>query len=290
VTRTRKPSQRSFKSNLETVKNLPAAPPDDDELPSTSGEDTALDGPKVQASMAGEDSVELLMPERDDEDELAERTIDRGSKPPRPSSSRRLSPTLMQIFKRRREQIGLSLEQIAKVSGIEKEELERFEGTQGAHRLYYDHAVVVMRVLGLKPTDLPGLRIKDGREDARAAADDLYRAVTTGPMLTFEGKAGERFGGDVERVVATPSLAIRLGDDSLGPAYPRGALLFLRGGVDAQPGDVALLRHKRTKVLALRRHQPPDWKGLAAWQPAYPLAPEWVPLALLQVVLPRPLK
>jgi len=34
---------------------------------------------------------------------------------------------------------------------VELAELERFEGTEGRHRLLFDHAVVVSRVLGLKP-------------------------------------------------------------------------------------------------------------------------------------------
>src|SRR4051812_7961560 len=197
VTRVRKPSHRNLKSHLDTVKNLPSPPAED-----AGSDDTSLDGPKVAAPVSMEDSVELLLPEFDGaDDEFGGETIDRGSRPPRPSSSRRLSPTLMKIFQRRRQQIGLSLEQISKVSGVEAEELERFENTAGGHRLLYDHAVVVMRVLGLKPNDLPGLRVKDGREDARSAADELYRAMVSGPVLTFEGKAGERFGGDVERVL-----------------------------------------------------------------------------------------
>jgi transcriptional regulator with XRE-family HTH domain len=193
----------------------------------------------------------------------------------------------MQIFQRRRKQIGLSLEQIAKLSGVEKEELERFENTQGAHRLLYDHAVVVARVLGLKPGELPGLRAKDDRDDAQSAAAELYRAVLAGPTLTFEGKSGERFGGDVERVLTTPAFALQVGDDSLGAPYPKGTLLFFTGG-EAKPGDVALLRHKRSKTLALRRLEPPKWSGIQSWQPQYPVAPEWVTIGRLQVVLPRP--
>jgi transcriptional regulator with XRE-family HTH domain len=282
VTRARKPSQRIKTATLDTVKNLTSPEPD----PEAAGEnDTALDGPKIHANLHMEESVELLIPQP--EDEFDEMTIDRGSKPPRPSSSRRLSPTLMQIFARRRKQIGLSLEQIAKVSGVEKEELERFENTQGAHRLLYDHAVVVARVLGLKPNDLPGLRSKEDRDDAQSAAAELYRAVIAGPTLTFEGKSGERFGGDVERVLTTPAFALKVGDDSLGAPYPKGTLLFFTGG-EPKPGDVALLRHKRSKTLALRRMEPPKWNGLASWQPQYPVAPEWVSIGRLQVVLPRP--
>jgi hypothetical protein len=292
VTRARKPSQRNLHvkhdtAKHDTVKSMPVAQSGDEEpLP---GDATALDGPRVARQIHFEDSVELLLPDMNvDDDEYSELTVDRGSKPPRPSSSRRLSPTLMQIFKRRREQIGISLDQIARLTGVEQEELERFEGTNGAHRLLYDHAVVVMRVLGLKPTDLPGMRVKDGREDVRGSADELQRSMVAGPMLTFEGQSGERYGGDIDRVLTTPAFTVKIGDDSLAPTYPRGALLLLRTDGTPGPTDVALLRHKRSKTLALRRLQAAQWLGLAVWQPPYPKAPEWVPVARVQVVLPRP--
>ena len=64
----------------------------------------------------------------------------------------------MKVFQRKREQIGLSLEQLAKLTGIDEEELARFENTQGGHRLVYDHAVLVAKVLGIRPHDMPGLR------------------------------------------------------------------------------------------------------------------------------------
>src|SRR5581483_4377373 len=82
---------------------------------------TRVDGPRM---IVHEDSTELLLdpkaPEPSDStqdtfDDDGEPTKHRGSHPPRPSSSRRLSPTLMKIFQRRREQIGLSMKQVAEL-------------------------------------------------------------------------------------------------------------------------------------------------------------------------------
>lgn len=222
------------------------------------------------------------------EDDGEEPTLYRGDRPPRPSSSRRLSPTLMRIFQRKREQIGLSIAQIAELTGIEESELVRFEGTGGGHRLIYDHAVLVARVLGLRPQDLPGLRAKEGRDAVGAALGSLATALFAGVILSFEGKTGERFGGDLERLGTTPHFAVRLGDDSLGPAWPRDALLGFTMAVSPPLGDVVLLRHRRTQALALRRAEREAWAPLVGWQLAYPRVGEWAPLGRLQAVLPRP--
>ena len=53
------------------------------------------------------------------------------------------------------------------------------------------------------------------------------------------------------------------------------------------PGDVVLVRHKKTKQLALRRATGQAWAPLAAWQPSFPVGGDWTPVARLQVVLPR---
>ncbi len=254
------------------------------------GEATNVDGPRVSAPAYGGDTISSeLMVDDDDEDDLDDPTVYRGDKPPRPSSSRRLSPTLMRIFQRKREQIGLSITQLAKLTGIDEQELTRFEGTNGQHRLIYDYAVLVARVLGIAPKDMPGLRsTKEGRDAVGGALGSLTTTLCSGPVLTFEGKSGERFGGDLERVGTTPHFGIKLGDASLGEAWPRGALLgFL---MDASPsaGDVVLVRNKRSKLMALRRATGQAWAPLAPWQPSYPVGGDWMPIARLQVVLPRP--
>jgi transcriptional regulator with XRE-family HTH domain len=253
-------------------------------------EKTNVDGPRVGAPMDAHDTTRSPIDDDDDDDDhdVDDPTVYRGDKPQRPSSSRRLSPTLMRIFQRKREQIGLSIAQVAKLTGIDVEELTRFEGTNGQHRLVYDHAVLLARVLGVSPKDMPGLRsAKEARDAVGAALGSLMTTLCTGPLLTFEGKQGERFGGDLERVGTTPHFGVKIGDSSLGETWPRGALLgFLMDSAPAG-GDVVLVRHKKTKQLALRRATGQAWAPLASWQPSFPVGGDWLPVARLQVVLPR---
>ena len=255
---------------------------------------TSIDGPRIREAPTDVDGPRVAAPlELDDEDEddgddLEDPTVYRGDKPPKPSSSRRLSPTLMRIFQRKREQIGLSIAQVAKLTGIDVEELTRFEGTNGQHRLVYDHAVLLARVLGISPKDMPGLRSgKEPRDAVGSALGSLTTTLLSGPLLTFEGKSGERFGGDLERIGTTPHFGVKLGDAALGEAWPKGALLGFLMDASPSPGDVVLLRHKKTKQLALRRATGQAWAPLAAWQPSFPVGGDWLPVARLQVVLPR---
>jgi transcriptional regulator with XRE-family HTH domain len=259
---------------------------------------TNVDGPAVvaPADMHDTSSDPFLLHDEpdspfgfDDEDANEDPTIYRGDKPPRPSSSRRLSPTLMRIFQRRREQIGLSIEQVAKLTGIEEEELVRFEGTNGNHRLVYDHVVLIAKVLGVRAEDLPGLRARETKDAIASSINALTTTILSGPMLVFEGKSGERYGGDHERVGTTPHFSVRIGDSSLGEVFPKGALLTFVADLQPKNGDIALLRHRKTKQLSLRRVTPSSFVGLASWQPGFVApSPDWTPVARLQVVLPRP--
>jgi len=91
----------------------------------------------------------------------------------------------------------------------------------------------------------------------------------------------------VERVITTPAFAVKLGDASLGDPWPRGALLFFVAGPAPAAGDVFVLRHKKTKLLGLRRLDGGQWRGLAAWQPAYAVGADWLPIGRLQLIVPR---
>ncbi|HZS36776.1 MAG TPA: helix-turn-helix transcriptional regulator [Polyangia bacterium] len=252
---------------------------------------TALDGPKLHQLDAPpfEDAADEDTDRESIGDDFGEEpTRHRGSHPPKPSSSRRLSPTLMKIFQRRREQIGLTIAQVAKLAGIEEDELMRFEGTGGAHRLNYDHAVILARVLGVRPQDMPGLRGREAKDDVAPHIQELERALLAGPQLVFEGKSGERFGGDLERIATTPAFAVRVGDGSLGDAWPKGTLLGFVAEARPQIGDVVLLRHRTSRLLAMRKFAPPSYVGLQTWQPSYVCTGgEWIAVGRLQVILPR---
>ena len=74
------------------------------------------------------------------------------------------------------------------------------------------------------------------------------------------------------------------------PGAAQGAVVFTAADAVAaaeQGREVVLVRHKRTKQLALRRATGQAWAPLASWQPAFPVGGDWLPLARLQVVLPR---
>ncbi len=198
---------------------------------------------------------------------------------------RRLSSTLGKMFGRRRKEIGLSLAQVAKLTGIGEPELAQYE-TGAVTRLPYEHAIVVSRVLGIRSQDMPGLRPREERDDVPSKLAELTQLIMAGPTVTFDGRAGEHFGGDVDRLTTMPAFALQILDHSLGEAWPKGSLLAFVSEVP-QPGDVVILRHRRSKVMALRRLTPPTYAGLQPWQPAYVAGGEWTAIGRLSVVVPR---
>lgn len=202
------------------------------------------------------------------------------------SSGRRLSATLVKIFKRRREEIGLTVQQVSKLSGINLDELDKYERGGDDTRVTFDHAVILGRVLGVRPQDMPGLRPREQKGDLPSAVDELRTVLAAAPTLLFEGRGGERLQGDLDRIGTTPAFGIQIGDNTLGEPFAKGTILGFVADVEASPGDVLLLRHRRSKLLALRRLTPPTYNGLAAWQPAYVVADDWVAIGRLVVTLP----
>ncbi|MEO6953845.1 MAG: helix-turn-helix transcriptional regulator, partial [Polyangia bacterium] len=63
---------------------------------------------------------------RGGEDELLDDPV-RDQAQRSPGTDRRLTPTLLRVFARRRKQIGVSLDQVARLSGISTAELVRYE-------------------------------------------------------------------------------------------------------------------------------------------------------------------
>ena len=199
----------------------------------------------------------------------------------------RMSTTLAKVFQRRREQIGLSIDQVSKLSGINEAALKGYETRRrGPTGCSDDHAVILARVLGVRPQEMPGLRPRETKDDVQGLVSEVSRAVLSGPLITFEGRNGERFGGDLDRLTTAPAFALQIGDNSLGDAWPKGSLLSFVAE-QPLPGDVTLLRHRRSKLLALRRLTPPTYNGLMPWQPAYVAAGEWMAVGRVQMVLPR---
>ena len=210
------------------------------------------------------------------------------------SAGQRLSTVLGQIFRRRREQIGLTMPQLVKLSGISEGELRTMEAGEAGYRMFYDHAVVLARALGVPSTEMPGLRQKSGdKEDPATAIDEMSRRLRKGLVVVFEGKHGERYGGEVDRVAVTPMFTVCIGDASLGDAFPVGTLMAFLNDPHPHQGDVVLLRHRRSKLLALRRLHQNAWAGLQPWQPSYVAGPvgegadEWLPLGRMVLMVPR---
>jgi|GEM_PF-3444151 len=211
-----------------------------------------------------------------------------------PSTSQRLSSVLGQIFRRRREQIGLTLPQLVKLTGISDKELTTMEAGEPGYRMYYDHAVVLARALGVPSAEMPGLRQKTGdKEDPATMIDDMARRLRKGLVVVFEGKSGERYGGEVDRVAVTPMFTVCIGDASLGDAFPVGTLMAFLNDPHPLQGDIVLLRHRRSKLLALRRLHQNAWAGIQPWQPSYVAGPvgagadEWLPLGRMVLMVPR---
>jgi hypothetical protein len=255
---------------------------------------TGVDGPRVKTGVDGPRGVrkapssyaKVPAPSSFSRSARAAQAAAASQPPATPSSVRRISATLVKIFQRRREAIGLSLSQVAKLSGIDEPDLKALEAQNATSRLLYDHAVTLARVLGVRPQDMPGLRPREAKDDLGSALGDLVRMLQSGPVIIFEGKAGERYGGDVDRIAATPGFCIKIGDASLGDAFPKGSLLAF-SNEPPEPGDVTLVRHRRSKLLALRKLTPPSYSAIASWQPAYVVGGEWLAIGRLQVVLPR---
>jgi hypothetical protein len=199
---------------------------------------------------------------------------------------RRLTPTLLKIFARRRGEIRLSLDQLARLSGIRMDVLEAIDRARPGTSITYDQVVVLSRVLGVPVDQLPGLRKRETRSHLGVALAELERTMLAAPLLRFQGDSGERYGGDVERATASKSFTVRVEDDSLEPSFVRGSLLGFMNGVRPRPGGVLLLRHRRSALLAMRRHEPPSYLGLVAWQPAYVVGGEWHLVGSLEVMLP----
>jgi transcriptional regulator with XRE-family HTH domain len=209
-----------------------------------------------------------------------------GEAPESAEMERRLTPTLLKIFARRRQEIRLSLDQLARISGISLEQLAAFERERPGQAITYDQVVVLARVLGIGTEQLPGLRPRETRTHMGIVLAELERNMLSAPLLRFEGKNGERYGGDVERATSSKAFTVRIEDDSLEPILRRGMQLGFMSGTRTRAGHILLLRHRRSALLALRRNDKDSYVGLLPWQPSYVIGGEWHVVGSLEVVLP----
>jgi transcriptional regulator with XRE-family HTH domain len=218
------------------------------------------------------------------EDEYEAMSVEQS--PPGEEVDRRLTPTLLRIFTRRRKEIRLSIDQLARLSGITLDQLAAFERERPNTAITFDQVVVLARVLGVGTDQLPGLRPRENRTHIGVVLAELERTMQTAPLLRFEGRGGERYGGDVERAASSKAFTVRIEDDSLEPVLWRGMQLGFMSGTRPRPGGVLLLRHRRSALLALRRNHPEGYVGLLPWQPSYVVGGEWHVVGSLEVVLP----
>jgi transcriptional regulator with XRE-family HTH domain len=199
----------------------------------------------------------------------------------------KLTGIAIEIFKRKRAQIGLTLEQLSRISGLPFDELKELERSRPGYGLLYDHAVALARVLGIHPSELPGLRPRSQPE--RLAFEDVRAWLLAMPRLRYEGQEGERIEGDVDRAGLGEAVCVQVMDQSLAGVYPRGSLLGFSSVADRRVSDgvVVLLRGKRHRQLALRRAGTGLFEGVMPWQTPYVEATgEWFVVCQLTLVLP----
>src|SRR5947207_3240435 len=74
--------------------------------------------------------------------------------PPAAAGASRLAVQLGRVLKRKREGIGLTLGQAASLSGINLSDIASYEG---GGKTPFDHALILARILGISPGELPGM-------------------------------------------------------------------------------------------------------------------------------------
>ena len=186
-----------------------------------------------------------------------------------PSTSR-LAAQLGKLLKRKREAIGLSLSHCSGLAGISAVDIAEYEA--GA-KTPYDHAMVLARVLGLSPTELPGFR-SSSESPVKGAIASAMTGLKETMRLVYHG-VGDRFEGPVDAVAGVTEFSVEIGDQHI-PEYPRGMLLaFMRDksapiAASFAPG-IVMAHHVGSRMMAMRRIQEDLLVGLAADIPSFHL-------------------
>ena len=201
------------------------------------------------------------------------------------SSNSRLATQLGRILKRKREQIQLSLQQIASLTGIAPADITSYES---GGRTPYDHAFLLARVLGIPPLEMPGMR-GAGDSPVRGALTAAMQGLSETVRLRYRCEAPEEhLDGPVDALKGVTEFCVEIADDNL-LEYPRGTLLGFvkdRGNQPFNDPGVVLAHHWRSRVMTLRRIQDHLLVGLHPEVPSYHLDKgAWEILGRLAIVL-----
>lgn len=96
----------------------------------------------------------------------------------------------------------------------------------------------------------------------------LLRAVLDRGLCFTYTSAGAResFAGDHERLADETAFAVRIGDATLEPSFPKGGRLAFARAERGQVGEIVVLRGRTTGKLALRRTMSTEYAPLCAAQ------------------------
>lgn len=197
--------------------------------------------------------------------------------PPSPSGSR-IALQLARVLKRKREEIRISLPQVAALSGIAA---PRLAGYEADGKVPFDHVLVLARILGVAHGDLPGMR-SSGESPVGRSISTVKQALAETLRLTYRGAGRDELAGSLDAVQGAPEFAVEIVDDGVGELRRGSLLAFVRergavtAGAAALQHAIVVANHLRSGILSLRRLQGDLLVGLSPDAPSYHIDPgEW---------------
>ncbi len=174
--------------------------------------------------------------------------------------------TLGALFRRKREEKGLTVRQLAEYieetrpgTSLSRHAIERLETNQS--RYMFEHVLLFTKALDVDVTEIPGLReILSKNVRWKETLDQIDRLHEPGPHILEYVTGTEQFNerinlhGSVEELMAQPRLYLTIGGDHLADVgYPSRSILdFAKGRRPAREGELVLALHKPSGTVFLR--------------------------------------
>jgi len=188
--------------------------------------------------------------------------------------------TLGALFRRKREEKGLTVRQLAEFieanrpgTSLSRHAIERLE--TNSSRYSFEHVLLFTKALDVDVTEIPGLReILSKNVRWKETLDQIDRLHEPGPHILEYVSGTEKFNervnlhGSVDEVTAQPRLYLTVGGDDLEEAgYPSRAILdFAKGRRPAREGELVLALHKPSGTVFLRRWEKGQLASIVAKQ------------------------